>query len=123
MLANLDKRYLVDLDASTATLLTAITTTGRRVQAWRFSADERFVASSGTYLALVPTAGAALTPLRTATSLAMSRETSALRGRGATVTTIVPDDASLKAMGPNLMDASRRDAVATAGYAQGRRVA
>jgi len=51
----------------------------------------------------------------------MSRETSALRGRGATVTTIVPDDASLKAMGPNLMDASRRGAVATAGYAQGRR--
>jgi NTE family protein len=64
-----------------------------------------------------------MTPLRTATSLAMSRETSALRGRGATVTTIVPDDASLKAMGPNLMDASRRDAVATAGYAQGRRAA
>ena len=56
--------YLVDLDASTATLLTAITTSGRRVQAWRFSADERFVASSGTYLALVPTADpAAVTPL------------------------------------------------------------
>jgi NTE family protein len=77
--------------------------------------------SGSRVLALVPTAGAALTPLRTATSLAMSRETSALRGRGATVTTIVPDDASLKAMGPNLMDASRRDPVATAGYAQGRR--
>ena len=56
--------YLVDLDASTATLLTAITTTGRRVQAWRFSADERFVASSGTYLTLVPTADpAAVAPL------------------------------------------------------------
>ncbi|HEY5873930.1 MAG TPA: hypothetical protein VIT64_01460 [Ilumatobacteraceae bacterium] len=56
--------YLVDLDASTATLLTAITTTGRRVQGWRFSADERFVASSGTYLALVPTADpAAVAPL------------------------------------------------------------
>ena len=37
------------------------------------------------------------------------------------MTTIVPDDASLKAIGPNLMDASRRDAVAAAGYAQGRR--
>ena len=46
----------------------------------------------------------------------------ALRGRGATVTTIVPDGPSLAAIGDNLMDASRRDAVATAGYAQGRRI-
>jgi NTE family protein len=72
-------------------------------------------------LALIPTAGTSITPLRTATALATSRETAALRGRGATVTTIVPDDASLKAIGPDLMDASRREAVATAGYAQGRR--
>lgn len=72
-------------------------------------------------LALIPTAGTSLAPLRTATALATSRETAALRGRGAAVTTIVPDDASLKAIGPDLMDASRRDAVATAGYAQGRR--
>lgn len=72
-------------------------------------------------LALVPTAGTSIAPLRTATALALGRETAALRGRGATVTTIVPDDASLKAIGPDLMDASRRDAVATAGYAQGRR--
>ena len=50
--------------------------------------------------------------------LAMSHESAALRGRGATVTTIVPDDACLKAIGPNLMDASRRDAVAAAGYAR-----
>ncbi|MBE2315069.1 patatin-like phospholipase family protein [Solirubrobacter sp. CPCC 204708] len=72
-------------------------------------------------LALIPTAGATIAPLRTATSLALSREASALRGRGAQVTTIVPDDASLRAIGPNLMDARRREAVATAGYAQGRR--
>jgi NTE family protein len=72
-------------------------------------------------LALVPTAGSSTAPLRTATSLALSREASALRARGATVTTIVPDAASLQAMGPNLMDESRRDAVAAAGYAQGRR--
>jgi NTE family protein len=72
-------------------------------------------------LVLIPTAGATLTPLRTATALATSRETAALRARGATVTTIVPDDASLKAMGPDLMDGSRAGAVATAGYAQGRR--
>lgn len=74
-------------------------------------------------LVLVPTAGAGMAALRTATSLALSREASALRGRGATVTTIVPDDASLKAMGPDLMDGSRAGAVATAGYAQGRRAA
>ena len=46
-------------------------------------------------LALVPTAGAALTPLRTATPPRQGYETCALRGRAApTVTTIVPDDAS-----------------------------
>jgi NTE family protein len=74
-------------------------------------------------LALVPTAGTSMTPLRTATALALTREGSALRARGVTLTTFVPDDASLKAMGPNLMDAGRRDAVAAAGYAQGRRAA
>ena len=72
-------------------------------------------------LVLIPTMGATIAPLRTATSLALSREASALRGRGAEVTTIVPDDACLKAMGPDLMDAGRVDAVATAAYAQGRR--
>jgi NTE family protein len=46
----------------------------------------------------------------------------ALRARGADVRTIVPDDASLAAIGPNLMDPSRRAAVAAAGYAQGRRL-
>ncbi|MGD9703619.1 MAG: hypothetical protein AB7Q42_16530 [Acidimicrobiia bacterium] len=51
-----DDPYLVDLDASTATLLTTITSIGRRVQGWRFSSDERFVASTGTYLTLIPTA-------------------------------------------------------------------
>ncbi len=73
-------------------------------------------------LALIPTAGAGIAPLRTATALATSAGVGrAARARAPTVTTIVPDDASLKAMGANLMDASRRDAVATAGYAQGRR--
>ena len=74
-------------------------------------------------LALIPTAGAALASLRTATTAATAYESAALRARGAEVETIVPDEASLKAIGANLMDGSRRDAVAAAGYAQGRRVA
>ncbi len=74
-------------------------------------------------LALIPTAGAALTSLRTATTAATAYESAALRARGADVDTIVPDEASLKAIGGNLMDASRRDPVAAAGYAQGRRLA
>ncbi|MDA0181002.1 patatin-like phospholipase family protein [Solirubrobacter phytolaccae] len=72
-------------------------------------------------LVLIPTAGASIAPLRTATALATTREVAALRARGAEVTTIVPDDASLKAIGPDLMDGSRAEAVATVGYAQGRR--
>jgi NTE family protein len=74
-------------------------------------------------LVLVPTAGAATAPLRTATTLALAREGSALRARGVQLDAIVPDDASLTAMGADLMDPSRREAVATAGYAQGRRAA
>jgi NTE family protein len=73
-------------------------------------------------LCLVPTAGAELAPLRTVSSAAAGYESMALRARGAEVRTIVPDDASLAAIGPNLMDPSRRGAVAAAGYAQGRRL-
>ncbi len=46
-----------------------------------------------------------------------------LKNRGATVTTINPDDASVAAMGTNLMDASRRQGVIDAGLEQGRRLA
>jgi NTE family protein len=73
-------------------------------------------------LCLVPTAGAELAPLRTVSSAAAGYESMALRARGAEVRTIVPDDASLAAIGPDLMDPSRRAAVAAAGYAQGRRL-
>jgi NTE family protein len=73
-------------------------------------------------LCLIPTAGATLAPLRTVSSAAAGYESMALRARGAEVRTIVPDDASLVAIGPNLMDPSRRSAVAAAGYAQGRRL-
>jgi NTE family protein len=73
-------------------------------------------------LCLMPTAGATLAPLRTVSSAAAGYESMALRARGAEVRTIGPDDASLAAIGPNLMDPSRRAAVAAAGYAQGRRL-
>jgi NTE family protein len=46
-----------------------------------------------------------------------------LKNRGVSVTTINPDDASIAAMGTNLMDPSRRQAVIDAGLEQGRRLA
>jgi NTE family protein len=73
-------------------------------------------------LCLVPTAGAALAPLRTASAAAAGYEGMALRARGADVRTITPDEASLAAIGPDLMNPRRRTAVAAAGYAQGRRL-
>ncbi len=73
-------------------------------------------------LALIPTAGATLAPLRTASAAAAGYESMALRAKGAQVHTIVPDGPSLAAIGPNLMDQGRRAQVAAAGYAQGRRL-
>ena len=73
-------------------------------------------------LCLIPTAGATLASLRTASAAAAGYESMALRARGATIQTIVPDQPSLDAIGANLMDPSRRAAVAAAGYAQGRRL-
>jgi NTE family protein len=46
-------------------------------------------------------------------------EAAEARSRGARVTIIGPDAASSAAMGADLMDASRRDQVASAGFAQG----
>ena len=74
-------------------------------------------------LCLIPTAGAAIAPLRTASAAAAGYEGMALTARGATVRTVVPDENSLAAIGPNLMDPTHRAAVAAAGYAQGRRMA
>lgn len=47
-------------------------------------------------------------------------EALALKGRGATVQTINPDRRSVAALGTNLMDPRRREAVIDAGLAQGR---
>ena len=50
-------------------------------------------------------------------------EALALRSRGAHVTTVAPDAASVAAIGPSLMDGRRRAEVVAAGVAQGRRLA
>ena len=50
-------------------------------------------------------------------------EALALTRRGAKVSTVSPDRPTLAAIGGNLMDARRRDAVTRAGLAQGRRLA
>ena len=45
-----------------------------------------------------------------------------LERRGANVEIVSPDDGSVEAIGPNLMDPRRRDGVIAAGVAQGRRL-
>jgi NTE family protein len=50
-------------------------------------------------------------------------EAVALRGRGASVKIVSPDDACRRAMGVNLLDPRPRAAVIAAGLAQGRRLA
>jgi NTE family protein len=70
-------------------------------------------------LCLAPTAGSVL--LGRVTRAAIAVERLALRARGAELSVVVPDHASLLAMGRNLMDDSRRGRVVEAAYAQGRR--
>ena len=75
-------------------------------------------------LCLVPTALAGgIAPLRAFSLAAVVTETLALRSRGATVRTVVPDDASAAAMGANLMDRRRVEGVLDAAFAQGLRAA
>jgi NTE family protein len=49
----------------------------------------------------------------------VDHEVASLQDGGATVVQLTPDDASLKALGPNLMDARRRPDAVRAGLAQG----
>ncbi len=73
-------------------------------------------------LCLIPLAGSNLPGARRANTAVAAAEAMAVRARGAEVTTIAPDDDCTRAFGPSLMDHRRRDAVAAAGYAQGRRL-
>jgi NTE family protein len=65
-------------------------------------------------------AGAATSPAAERARMRLEGELAALRGAGARVEVIAPDEASLQALGVNLMDARRRPGAAAAGYAQGR---
>jgi len=49
----------------------------------------------------------------------VASDVAALRAQGSTVVTIFPDDASVAAIGPNSLDASRKALAADAGLAQG----
>jgi NTE family protein len=69
-------------------------------------------------LCLAPTAGGG--PLRPVTVAALAAEEMALRARGMRVRTVVPDDGSVAAIGPNLMDGGRVEHVLDAAFAQGR---
>jgi NTE family protein len=69
-----------------------------------------------------PTIGSVLGALGSVSRGVAAAEALALRHRGAHVTTISPDRDSSAAMGVNLMDGTRREAVIAAGLAQGRRL-
>jgi NTE family protein len=70
-----------------------------------------------------PVAGTLIGALAPISRGVAAAEALALRHRGASVSTINPDDASRAAMGTNLMDPGRRAEVIEAGLAQGRRLA
>jgi NTE family protein len=93
------------------------------------NADAADVARGGHLLCLNPTGsmrpsgGALFGALGPVSRAIAATEALALRHRGASVTTVNPDEASVIALGADLMDASRRGAVSEAGLAQGRALA
>lgn len=70
-----------------------------------------------------PRIGSAIGVIGPVSRLAAGVEALVLQRRGAQVTTINPDERTLRVMGSNLMDPRPRDAVIAAGLAQGRRLA
>jgi NTE family protein len=73
-------------------------------------------------LCLDPTA-ALRSAVRQALRVAVAVELQVLRGRGARVDHVTPDDEAAEAMGPNLMASGRTRAALAAGFGQGRRLA
>jgi NTE family protein len=69
-------------------------------------------------LCLAPTATAG--PLRAPTAATLVAEEMALKARGMRTQTLTPDAGSAAAIGPNLMDGGRVEAVLDAAFAQGR---
>ena len=82
--------------------------------------DAAPVGRGARVLFLAPLLGGPWPAMRAASSAALRVEALRVRAR---VQTVGPDDASNRAMGPNLMDSGPRPAVLAAGYAQGRRLA
>ena len=90
--------------------------------------DAAPVRRGSVVLCLLPTAtprlaGDRLGVMRGFTLATARSETLVLRRRGAAVRTVVPDPASVAAIGPSLFASDRRRAVSVAGYAQGRALA
>ena len=90
--------------------------------------DAAPVRRGSVVLCLLPTAtprlaGDRLGVMRGFTLATARSETLVLRRRGAAVRTVVPDAASVAAIGPSLFANDRRRAVSVAGYAQGRALA
>jgi NTE family protein len=83
---------------------------------WR-NENAHLAAGSARVLVLSPLGGRTLHPLEWRMQLAAQVED--LEAGGSHVATVLPDAASLEAMGDNMMDASRRPAVARAGHQQG----
>ena len=97
--------------------------------AWSAANLDAAPAGRGTrVLCLNPTASPRLSRDRLGAVRAFARGTAAseallLRRRGAHVTVVAPDAASVAAIGPDLFDPARRAAVEAAGFAQGRALA
>jgi NTE family protein len=94
--------------------------------AWSPTNMDRAPAGRGSsVLCLNPTGAmtAAASPIGLMSRSIARIEALTLERRGARVETVAPDDDSLEAIGPSLMDPRRRDRVIAAGVAQGRRIA
>ena len=87
---------------------------------WR-NENAHLAAGCGRVLVLSPLGGRTLHPL--AWRMQLEAQVQDLEAGGSEVATLVPDSAAIEAMGDNMMDVSRRPAVAAAGYAQGRSLA
>jgi NTE family protein len=94
--------------------------------AWSPTNMDRAPAGRGTeVLCLNPTGAmtAAASPIGLMSRSIARIEALTLERRGARVETVAPDEDSLEAIGPSLMNARRREQVIAAGVAQGRRIA
>ena len=88
---------------------------------YRRNENADLAAGYGRVLVLSPLGGRTRHPLEFRSQLAAQAED--LRAGGSRVETVLPDEASREAFGTNMMDLSRRQPSAKAGYAQGQALA